>query len=863
MDIIALSIPIFFLLIGVELAYMVFSKRSLYRLNDSLNDLSCGVLNQLVSVFTAALIFGIYVVVYDRVHLVDIPGDAWWAWALCIVGVDFGYYWFHRVSHEVNLLWLTHVPHHQSEEYNLSVALRQGAIEPWVTWAFYLPLAVIGFPPLMFLTCNALNTLYQFWVHTRAIDRLPAPVEFVFNTPSHHRVHHGCDPKYLDKNYSGFLILWDRLFGTYQEEEEEPTYGTTTQLASWNPVWAMVQFPVQVWRHARTLPTLGARIGIWFRGPSALASIGEVAGRDKYDAKATGTGRTAYALLQFVLGLAAAVTLLFLPELSMVQKVAGALFSTACLVGVGAVMEDKPWMRWLEGAKWLALPAVAFVLTGCAPTEVEPERAAELVLEDCREPGVYGALRCGTWPVAENLDAPEGRTIDLKVVVWPAEDAPVAEDPVFFLAGGPGQGATEVMGVAGFLREANEHRDVVFVDMRGTGGSNKLSCEVPDDASVAERLALDAGLEEMDECLAALDADTRFYTTPRLVADLDAVRAAMGYEQINLYGGSYGTRLGLAYVAAHEDRVRSAVFDGLAPFSMKLFLTFGEDGKRALDRLFVDCAADADCAGAFPDLEARFWTWLNGLPSDAALGAPGDLPPEQQHGVDPGATGVVEPRPTVRIRDPRTGQLDLEVPLDRASVAAAIRGLLYSVDMASLLPLALHRAIEGDVEPLLSQALIMGDGSGESMATGLMASVVCAEEIPRFTDAELAALADEPFLGRALVDMLVLSCTRWPAGEVPETLFEPVASDVPILLLSGAEDPVTPDRWAVEAAKTLTNARSATVPATGHIAAGAGCMDERVADFYADPAAELDLDAACITEVERPPFFVDFAGPTP
>lgn len=511
-------------------------------------------------------------------------------------------------------------------------------------------------------------------------------------------------------------------------------------------------------------------------------------------------------------------------------------------------------------AGWLAVAAVALALTGCAPTQVEPERAAPLELSACREPGVYGALRCGTWTVPENPDAPDGRAIDLKVVVWPAQDPPVADDPVFFLAGGPGQGATEVMALAGFLRESNEHRDIVFVDMRGTGGSNKLTCEMPEDATVAERLALDAGLDEMSACHAALDADTTQYTTPRLVADLDAVRQAMGYERINLYGGSYGTRLGLAYLAAHEDRVRSAVFDGLAPYAMKLFLTFGEDGKRALDRLFADCAADTDCAAAFPDLEARFWAWLDSLPrSGVVAGEPSDAGASEGSEED----DPVDAAATVRIRDPRTGQLALDVPLDRDSVASAIRGLLYSVDMASLLPLALHRAIGGDPEPLLSQALVMGDGSMDAMATGLMASVVCAEEIPRFTDAERAALADEPFLGRSLVEMLVLSCTRWVAGTVPDSLFTPVASDVPILLLSGAEDPVTPPRWADEAAKTLTNARSVTVPATGHIAAGAGCMDERVADFYADPTAELNLDAACITDVRRPPFFVDFTGPTP
>ena len=495
---------------------------------------------------------------------------------------------------------------------------------------------------------------------------------------------------------------------------------------------------------------------------------------------------------------------------------------------------------WGHHAPMHRLLLVVLLLAGCAPSAVVPERTADLALTECRIPGVRAAARCGTWTVPENPDQPDGRTIDLKVVVQPATDRPVASDPVFFLAGGPGQGATEVMARVPFLWDTNKHRDVVWVDMRGTGGSNKLTCPPPDPTDLAARLELDAGLEEIDDCLAALDADTTQYTTPRLVADLDAVRAALGYDVINLYGGSYGTRLGLAYIAAHEDRVRSAVLDGLAPYAMKLFLTFGEDGKAALDRVFAACVADPSCAEAFPNLEARFWPWLDGLrPADG------------------------NPPTTVTVRDPRTGHRTLDLPLDRDGVASAIRGLLYGTEMASLLPLALHQAIEGDPEALISQALILGDGMEESMAPGLMMSVACAEDVARITDADRAALASEPFLGTALLDMVIASCERWNVGTVPDSLFDPVTSDVPILLLSGAEDPVTPERWAAEAAKTLSNATSLTVPATGHIASNAGCAPEHLADFYEDPNPAMSHDFSCLQDIERPPFFVAFTGPTP
>ena len=190
-DYIALSIPVFFALIGVELLVARWQHRRLYRLNDTLNDLHCGILQQVLGVFTKAIVFGVYAALFARGHLLEIRSDSLAAWAACFLGVDFFYYWFHRVSHESNLPWGAHVVHHSSEEYNLAVALRQGAFQPLFSWVFYLPLAWVGFPPLMFLACSSFNTLYQFWIHTRTIGRL-GPLEWVLNTPSHHRVHHGC-----------------------------------------------------------------------------------------------------------------------------------------------------------------------------------------------------------------------------------------------------------------------------------------------------------------------------------------------------------------------------------------------------------------------------------------------------------------------------------------------------------------------------------------------------------------------------------------------------------------------------------------------------------------------------------------------
>lgn len=245
---ITLSIPIFFLLIGVELLVGYLKKEKLYRFNDALTNINLGIGSQVVGIMTKGLLFLAYLYLYEnRVFTFE---NTWWTWVLLFLGVDFFYYWFHRASHEVNALWAAHIVHHQSEDYNLSVALRQSWFQGWFSWAFYLPLAVVGFDPIMFAAMNSFNTLYQFWIHTTTIKTM-GPLEWIFNTPSHHRVHHGSNPKYIDRNHAGSLIIWDRMFGTFQKEEEEVVYGITSPLNSWNPVWANFHYWKDLWQLAK------------------------------------------------------------------------------------------------------------------------------------------------------------------------------------------------------------------------------------------------------------------------------------------------------------------------------------------------------------------------------------------------------------------------------------------------------------------------------------------------------------------------------------------------------------------------------------------------------------------------------------
>ena len=245
-DYVALAVPVFFLLIGLELLVSRLSRSQLYRFNDAVTNISCGIGQQTLGIFVKMLLMAAYVWLFNHASLSHAgwwqwPQDAWWSWVVLFVGVDFFYYWFHRYAHEVSFLWGGHVVHHQSEEYNLSVALRQGAFQAMTSWAFYLPLAMLGFHPVMFIVVNQWVTLYQFWIHTRAIKKLWWPIELIFNTPSHHRVHHGVQPKYIDKNHAGMLIIWDRMFGTFQPEldSERIHYGIVKQLGSFNLLWAV------------------------------------------------------------------------------------------------------------------------------------------------------------------------------------------------------------------------------------------------------------------------------------------------------------------------------------------------------------------------------------------------------------------------------------------------------------------------------------------------------------------------------------------------------------------------------------------------------------------------------------------------
>jgi alkylglycerol monooxygenase len=352
---IVLSIPIFFILIGIELLIQRFSHKKLYRLQDALTNISCGITQQLSGLFLRILAIGVYQVVFHYFALFTLE-RTWLYWIALFLLVDLAYYWAHRMSHEVNLFWGGHVVHHQSEDYNLSVALRQSSFQVVWTFAFSLPIAVMGFNTIDFALMSAFNTLYQFWIHTETIGKM-GWFEKVFNTPSHHRVHHGRDPKYIDKNHAGTLIIWDKMFGTFQEEEERPTYGITKPINSWNPVWANFSYYAEMVNEIKQIPVWRDRIKYIFAKPGWLpdymggyrpAPAIEKLQYQKYDTPSH-FALNFYVMFQYLVALVATSLFLFnQDQFNWTEKAIITSLIIILIMNCGALFENKQWVWWLE-----------------------------------------------------------------------------------------------------------------------------------------------------------------------------------------------------------------------------------------------------------------------------------------------------------------------------------------------------------------------------------------------------------------------------------------------------------------------------------------------------------------------------------
>ncbi len=483
----------------------------------------------------------------------------------------------------------------------------------------------------------------------------------------------------------------------------------------------------------------------------------------------------------------------------------------------------------------LALSAVALALVPGAPGATPPGSGVRLTSCQLAHPiaSVRVPARCGTLEVPEDPAQPDGRKIALRVAVLPSDSPAARPDPVVVLAGGPGQSITETYPrIAGAFARLQRDRDVVLVDQRGTGGSGLLSCPRIGRADRdVELLPAEAG-RVAGECARSLPVDLTRYGTADYVRDLEAVRVALGYDRLNLVGFSYGTRAALAYARTHPQRARTLVLDGVAPFQMVIGNDFDVDSERALRILFSRCAGEAACAARYPDLERGFRDLVARL----------DRKPEK-----------------VRTRHPITGE-PLELTVDADAVRQVTLAFLYTPETAALLPALLREASRGDLAPLAAQGILAVADIQAGMSRPLQLSVLCSEDVPLFVDS--APGSSPTFLGNGARAAFRALCSEWPRAPLDPAFHQAPRMEVPALLLSGEADPVTPPRWADQAAASMPAARRITVPGQGHGVAIRGCLPRVVAEFVKRGTVD-GLDVSCVERLHPSPIFLDLQGGAP
>ncbi len=445
--------------------------------------------------------------------------------------------------------------------------------------------------------------------------------------------------------------------------------------------------------------------------------------------------------------------------------------------------------------------------------------------------GVTRQAECATLEVPEDPSKPDGRKISLKVALSASRAAEPAADPLVYFAGGPGQAATEAFaGAAPALMRVREKRHLLFMDQRGTGGSNPLACRVPVELDQATPTP-EVQIQFAKDCRDSLDADLAQYTTTVAASDVEALRQAIGAPQLNLYGGSYGTRMAQEYARQHPDAVRSIILDGVVPPALALGSEHAINLEAALKMILADCAEQPACREAFGDPYQTLYALRDRARAEA-------LP--------------------VTLRDPLTHQVR-ELRLDEASVALIARLFAYAPETAALLPLLLDEAVKGRPESLVAQAALVFDSLTGMINHGMQLSVMCAEDAPllqsRPEDKDLV-------LGDAIIGGSLNQCSVWPKGPVSADFHAPLVTDIPTLLLSGEYDPVTPPRYADEVLKSLGKARHLVGKGQGHILLGRGCTPRLAAQFV-DKLDPEGLDASCLEPLGATPFFINYNGATP
>ena len=458
-----------------------------------------------------------------------------------------------------------------------------------------------------------------------------------------------------------------------------------------------------------------------------------------------------------------------------------------------------------------------------------PALAAAAPGKDCHLPGAEEALRCVRLDVPLDYTQP-GATLSLHVTLAPALRESARRDPLFILAGGPGEAGSDLVTLLNVVfRKVRATRDIVLIDQRGTGLSGKLDC--PSDSASEETMSEEQALAEARDCIQTLNKPYRYYTTEAAARDIDRVRQSLGYGQINLWGGSYGTRLAQAYARLYPQQVRAMVLDGVAAPD-QIVPAGGRDAQAALDKLFQQCAANEPCARTFPALRQEF----------AAI------------------VGKLDKAPlTLTLNDPRTAELR-QVRMTSNRFLGTVHNILYSQADSRRLPFLIHSAYQDRWQPFIARSNVARDfASDGGPATVLHLAVVCAEDYPRLTPALLAEDTRGAFLGKPQIERIGALCETM---RVPPVAWSaPARIEAPVLMLSGALDPVTPPRRADAAARYMTHAQHFVVANGGHIVSPLGCAPRLLREFLDQPA--LPLKAECLKEIPAPTFQLNSAGPQP
>ena len=480
------------------------------------------------------------------------------------------------------------------------------------------------------------------------------------------------------------------------------------------------------------------------------------------------------------------------------------------------------------------LLGLLFASAVCAGNEQTP-----FELEDCRidaGPGFPGIkARCGTFLRPLNPADPASPEIALSVAVVPALSLEPQPDPLVVIAGGPGQASIAFYaGWYSAFERVRRDRDILLIDQRGTGKSAPMACDIDEDLIEGE-YSTEQTLQVTNQCLESLPYDPRYFTTSVAITDLEALRAALDYPQLNLYGVSYGTRVAQHFARRYPTTARTVILDGVVPPQVPLGPEIATESQLAVERVFDRCAADVECNENFPNLHQDF-VELQELFRDSP--------------------------PAVSLPDPTTGRIEA-VTLGTEEFGIAIRLLLYSHRSIAIIPLLVHEAAAGNYLPLAAQFQMTATELTESINIGMHNAVMCTEDVP-FIDSDKVdheALAAS-YLGPLQLEALQTICSIWPAGVLDADLREPVATDIPFLLLSGSADPITPARYAIEAAVDLDTAWLLTGENQGHGQAVVGCMPRLVSEFIATATLE-GVDTSCIDESFTMPFFLGFSGPSP